>query len=119
MDPIYVPVLAALAGALIGSISSIGTIYVQSKISAKRERMKQAVELAIEDHRAARAVTEILRQAGRDVDLPPLTAFLHYHEEILRAYDSGDVTPQVLRRVREKNKAVMDAFESITADARR
>jgi hypothetical protein len=76
MDPIYVPVLAALSGALIGSLSSIGTIYIQTRISSRRERIKQAVELAIEDHRAAREVAK-MNGAGRTVMLPPITAFLH------------------------------------------
>jgi hypothetical protein len=37
MDPIYVPLLSALAGAIIGSLSSIATILIQAKVSDRRE----------------------------------------------------------------------------------
>jgi hypothetical protein len=39
MDPIYVPLLSALAGAVVGSLSSIATIFIQAKLGARRERM--------------------------------------------------------------------------------
>jgi hypothetical protein len=52
MDPIYVPLLSALAGAIIGSLSSIATILIQAKISDRRERLRQAALLAMEEFRA-------------------------------------------------------------------
>jgi hypothetical protein len=118
MDPIYVPVLSALAGALIGSLSSIGTIYIQARISSRRERIKQAVELAIEDHRAAREIAK-MSNPGRTLMLPPITAFLHYHEEVLRALDAGPLTTNTLREIRNRNKAIMAMFEEITNEGRK
>ncbi len=114
MDPIYVPVLSALAGALIGSLSSMGTIYLQARISRHRERMKQAVDLAIEDHKSALEVAKT--HAGRTVMVPPITAYLHYHEEVLQAFDTGPLTPDTLRKIRRRNKAVTDIFEEIAKE---
>jgi hypothetical protein len=51
MNPIYVPLLSALAGAIIGSVSSIATILIQAKIGERRERIRQAMMFAL-DHLA-------------------------------------------------------------------
>jgi hypothetical protein len=51
MDPIYVPLLSALAGAIIGSLSSIATILIQANISDRRERLRQAASLAMEEYK--------------------------------------------------------------------
>lgn len=49
MNPIYVPLLSALAGAIIGSAASITTIVIQAKIGDRRQKIQQATTLAIEE----------------------------------------------------------------------
>ena len=76
---VYVPLFAALGGAIIGSLSSLLTIWLQARAGARAERIKQAVQLAIDDHKAA--VQSATSRTSGTVWLPPIVAFLHYHNE--------------------------------------
>jgi hypothetical protein len=49
MDPVYVPLLSALVGAIIGSASSVAAIFIQARFSERRERIRQAMNLALEE----------------------------------------------------------------------
>jgi hypothetical protein len=49
MNLIYVPLLSALAGALIGLAASIITVIVQARFGERRERIRQAATLALEE----------------------------------------------------------------------
>lgn len=52
MDPVYVALItagAALMGAAIGQLGR----FLQTRTAARTERMKQIVQLAIEDHNLA------------------------------------------------------------------
>ena len=72
---IYVPLISALLGALIGAAASVGTVLVQSSAQNKRERRKDAVQLALEDWKTRVA---IITKKGTGA-APPLSVFVHYH----------------------------------------
>ena len=46
--PEYIPLLAGLVGAVIGSATSVVTIYLQQRAQYKRERANQIFNAAIE-----------------------------------------------------------------------
>jgi hypothetical protein len=101
MDPIYVPLLSALAGAIIGSLSSITTILVQAKISDRRERLRQAALLAMEEFKI-----QIANGNGKYV--LPFSSFLHHHMAVLQAVEDGTLTPERLRQISIADDAITD-----------
>jgi hypothetical protein len=101
MNPIYVPLLSALAGAIIGSLSSIATILVQAKINDRRERLRQAVSVAMEEFKIL-----IANADGKAV--PPFSSFLHHHVAVLQAVEEGDLTPERLKQISIADDAIND-----------
>ena len=75
MNDVYIPLLSALAGALIGSFSSIATVWIQAKLQNKRELTKIATEAAIEDYRIAYD----FKKVRGNVELRPLSAWSYFH----------------------------------------
>ena len=90
---IYVPLISALLGALIGAAASVGTVLVQSSAQNKRERRKDAVQLALEDWKTRVA---IITKKGTGA-APPLSVFVHYHARIVELAETGKLTPQAIR----------------------
>ncbi len=67
---------------------------IQSRSESRRERVRLAAQLAIEDHKVA---FEMAKLMGRG-EVPPLSMYLVYHAELLKLVASGaEVTP--LRRL--------------------
>jgi hypothetical protein len=100
MNPIYVPLLSALAGALIGSLSSIATILIQAKISDRRERFRQAASIAMEEFKI-----QIANGQGKVL---PFSSFLHHHIAILQAVEEGNLTPDRLRQISIADDAITE-----------
>jgi Na+/phosphate symporter len=98
MNPIYVPLLSALAGALIGSLSSIATIVIQTRISDHRERLRQAATLALEEYKI-----HIANAAGA---VMPFSSFLRHHIAIWEAIEQGDLTPERLKKIAADDEAL-------------
>jgi hypothetical protein len=112
MNPIYVPLLSALGGAIVGSLTSVATIYFQARINERGERLKQAVQLAIEDHKAA---IEVAKTYAQGAMIPPLTAFMHYHMEVLDAMAKESLTSEALHKIVARNKAILKVAEEVSA----
>ena len=109
MDPVYVPLLSALAGAIIGSLSSIATIVIQAKIGERRERIRQAAMLALEELKIQ------LSHARPGTAVFPISIYLHHQLAILNAIEENDLTPERLRKI----AAADDALMAATADIER
>ncbi len=92
MNDIYVPLLSALGGAVIGSLASIVAIWIQSHFQNKRDRNRLAIEAAIEDHRAG---LEVMKQTPY-ATIAPLPAFLHYHFKYLQLLEDNKVTVEAM-----------------------
>ena len=103
MTSIYIPFLSALGGAILGALFSIGAIFVQAKVAERRERIRQAVMLAMEDYKVQVQNTAI----GGDVY--PLSTFLHHHLAILEAVEDKDLTPERLRKIATADEKMVTA----------
>ncbi|MDA3807030.1 MAG: hypothetical protein PF440_03865 [Thiomicrorhabdus sp.] len=102
MSQIYIPLIAALAGTIIGSAASIITILIQSKSQEKRDDYKLAIEAAIEDHKAA---IELSKQLKKGTILP-LTSFIYFHVKYMKLIKKGDLSPESLASLREEQKGL-------------
>jgi hypothetical protein len=104
MNPIYAPLLSALAGAVIGSLSSIVTILIQARIGERRERIRQAMTLALEDRKLQVA------NASPGTGIMPMSLFLHNQLAVLEALEQNDLTPERLRKIAANDTALMEVM---------
>jgi hypothetical protein len=109
---VWIPVLAALAGALIGSVSPVVVGLVNARAESRRERLRLAVQIAIEDHKHLMAVAREKSLKHRtEIGVPPISAVLAYHVEVLEAFErAGTLDPADFVALRERAKASFEAF---------
>jgi hypothetical protein len=112
MNPIYLPLLSALAGAIVGSASSIATIVFQAKIGERRERIRQAMTLAMEDLKLQVA------HARPGTAVFPISIYLHHQMEILKAIEEEDLTPARFRKIANMDDALIKAVKDIDDEFR-
>jgi hypothetical protein len=110
---VLVPAVAALAGAFVGSLGPLLVGIIQSRAEHRRERMRLAATLAIDDQRAAIELVKLSRRGS----IPPLSTYVAYHADVLALVATGkSITPEDMVRVRERSRAVMDAVEGAQAE---
>jgi hypothetical protein len=102
-------VIAALLGALIGAAASIVTIIIQQRYQNKRELLKIASELALQDYRHR---CDILAEKGGK--MPPVSAFVHYHVQVLEHMANGTFTPETIQRLSEENGRILSAYTELS-----
>jgi hypothetical protein len=103
MNSIYIPLLSALGGAIIGSLSSIATIFVQAKVAERRERIRQAALMAMEEYKVQ------VQNAPDGGKVYPVSAYLHHHLAILEAVEENDLTPDRLRKIATADEKIVTA----------
>jgi hypothetical protein len=101
--------LGAAVGAAIGVLGP----WLQTRTAARTERMKQIVQLAIEDHKSG------LEQArhqqtlnGGKIYIAPLVPRLQYHAAVLDAIDRGKLDKAKLQQIRAESKELDELTRS-------
>ena len=107
---VMIPLIAALVGALIGSLTSIATMWFQQRAQSRRERLKVASELAMQDYKNS---LELAKTGGKGARVFPVATYQHFHYEILTALDEGNLNRNELHRIKERNHDLMRAFEEV------
>ena len=110
MEEVYIPLVSGLVGALIGALASIITIWIQSRTQDRRERLRHAAELALEDYKLQ---LELANKSGKSVSIPPVVIFLHYHSELMELMEKGKVNPENLKKLAERNEQIMGATKEL------
>jgi hypothetical protein len=108
--------IAALVGAAIGSMSSIATIYIQSKIRDRRDKLKQAYDLALEDYKIQ---IESARRSGVQTAVLPITAFVYHHLQVMNALERDELTPEKMREITTKSDKMFKLIQEIEDAYRR
>lgn len=115
MEQNYVALLSGLVGALIGAAASIATVTVQAHYQARRERMRVAVEAGIEDYKAALEMSK--RHSGPGpLQLSPLSAYIHFHAEVLEALEAGPLSPETMRDIYRRQSEIRKVIREATDD---
>ncbi len=109
MEATYVPLISALVGAVIGSLSSIGIILIQSHFQNKREITKHAIELPLEDFKIR--LEHIKEVGGRAL---PLAVFIHYHINLMRLATKDELTPEALEHLSARQEELIQAIAKIS-----
>ena len=110
----YLPLITGLIGALIGAGTSIVTIWLQLKSQERRERVKLASELALED---VKQTLEIAKTLNKRSSIPPLSVYQHYHLQVLDALEKRALTKEKLQEIMKENKSVIEAIPNPKEDA--
>jgi hypothetical protein len=113
MDAVYLPLLSALAEAIIGSAASITTVVIQARIGERRERIRQAMTLALEDFKLQ------IAHAKPGTVFPPISTFLYHQLAVLKAIEDNDVTPERLRKIAAMDDTLMKTAIEIDDEFRR
>jgi hypothetical protein len=110
----YLSLISGLVGAVIGAAASITTIFVQSKLQAKRERTKEALALALEDWKTRLAIAK--DQGGTAL---PLSVFVHYHSKLVQHAEEGTLTPQAIRALSAEQDELLSTLREVQEESRR
>lgn len=102
----WIPLVSALAGALIGSATSIATLWIQGRRDEQRHLRDKAVELALTDYKYR---AEILSEMGGG--LYPISLHFAYHLELLEEAAKGKLTPEAMERISENHTALRDFID--------
>ena len=98
----YIPLIAGvigaaagLVGALIGSLTSIGTIFIQQRAQNKRERHNQVITAATKHFELAIRMAEI---NGRG-SVQPFAVYLEHQYELYELLEKGELNKETLKEV--------------------
>lgn len=109
----YIPLLSGLIGALIGATASIATIIVQSRSQNKRERIKMAAQIAMEDVKIS---MEIALKSGKRTVIPAPTVYLHYHMKLMELLENNNLDSITLRLLTEENRKIIDSLKLLNSE---
>ncbi len=109
----YIPLLSGFIGALIGAFASIVTIIVQSRAQSRRERIRMAAQIAIEDLKMS---IETASKSGKRASIQPPTVYLHYHMKLMELLENNRLDAVTLRLLTEENRAIIDSLESLNRE---
>jgi len=87
---VWVPVIAALAGGLIASVAPIVVGLVQSHAEHRRELLRLATQLAIEENNAALAAVKLM--PGKSASITPTALNLVFHLKLLTLLAKGPIS---------------------------
>jgi hypothetical protein len=113
LEPGYVAALSGLIGALIGSASSIATMFIQGRMRDKRERSKQLTDMALAEFKMH---LDFATSGKGPSAVGPPSAFLHHNDLVLKAIESGSFTPE---RAREISFLVDEMYDVVNEVERR
>lgn len=104
--------LSGLVGALIGSLTSIGTLFIQNAFQNRRESKRLIFETAFKDYE--------LRFRYEAEGTPRRAAFpviLAYHEKMIELIEKKKLTPEAAREILaaqvEMGEALQKAVENM------
>lgn len=104
------PALTGLAGVIIGSIGSVFRDLWQSRAEHRRERMRLAVQLAVEQHRMWMEVGKT-----RPIQTPPLLITLLLQADLLADLASDrEVTPERLARLHARSSELHRTLQTLS-----
>jgi hypothetical protein len=109
----YIPLISGLIGALIGATASIATIIVQSRLQDKRERIKMATQMAMDD---VKTNVEIALKSGRKAVIPPPIVYLHYNIKLMELIESDKLDSNTLRIITEENRKLIDSLKLLNKE---
>jgi hypothetical protein len=108
-ENVLLPAITGLLGALIGSLGSIVTSLFQSRVEHRRERVRLAVQLTIEQHRIW---ADVDKAKGSESQAPVLTLLSNF--DMLSEMTSGHtISPDMLAKQYGRFMEMRDTLEGL------
>jgi hypothetical protein len=92
----------------VGAASSIITIWIQARINDRRERMRQAATLAMEEFKIHAGIASA---SGMVVE--PLSIYLYHQTLVMKALDEDNYTPKRIKEIADQVFRLVDANRKI------
>ena len=105
-NPYWIAVIG-LVGALIGALSSIITIYIQVRITGKREKSKLIFNTALEEHKK-RIDHEMAIKSGASI--PPLVTAILWYYKILKLLEKDKLNTKTIENLDKEYTPFEDYF---------
>lgn len=105
------PAIAGLLGALIGSLGSVVTSLFQSRAEHRRERVRLAVQLTIEQHRIW---ADVDKTKGGESQAPVLT-LLSYFDTLSELTSGRTISPDILVKQYGRFMRMRETLEDLRA----
>ena len=97
--------IAALLGAFIGAIGSVGGMIIQQRSQSRRDLLKIAADLASEDWKNR---YELISKRGGS--LPPVSAFVRYHHKVLTALAEDNFSEEFIVNLSREQERILAAY---------
>lgn len=91
---IYVPLLSALVGALVGTAGTVATVLIQARRDDRRHRREMVFKLATEQQAAH---IELARASGGG-QIQPVDIYLMHALSLLELLEEGNLTKESLEK---------------------
>ena len=86
---VWVPAIAALVGALVGSLGGVITQIIHGTAERRREMLPLAVQLAVADHDSNIKRAEAWAEKGKQVRIMPVVLHVDFHARFLKLVESA------------------------------
>lgn len=100
--------VAGLIGAAIGALASVGGLFIQQRVQARHERVRMAVDLAIQDQEKD---IELAKHSGRRTLIAPLAAYVMYHLSVLDVLAKGNASKDQIEKLSAQFEVTLAAFK--------
>ena len=103
--PFWIPLLSGLLGALIGSASSLGAVFIQTRAQKNRDQIRLIVEAATEEYKGAK---ELMKLPGGPRNYWPLSVYIYYHTRFLNLIEENRLSPESMEKMDEEMSRVYE-----------
>jgi len=98
---VYVPLFSGLVGAIVGAAGSVATVWLQLRSQDRRERLRQATTLALEEFKVH---IDLAASGKGPPGVMPISVLSHFYAEVLAALDRGDLTVETMKGIQQRNR---------------
>ena len=116
MSEVYLPLISALVGAIIGAAAAVLTVYLQLKSLERRDRVHQAAALASEER--AFLIDKSEKEKTKLI-LPPMSLFIDHYVSLLKVVEKDGLTPRAIRRLQARRDKLWDFAVQLEADRKK
>lgn len=112
MDAGLLAAVFGLAGALIGSASSVVTIIAQSRLKDRRDRSKQLLDLSLAEFSHH---LDLAKSNGGGAILP-IAAYIYNNQLILKSIEDGSFGPETMSEIAQKGDDLVKAINKMETE---
>lgn len=111
---VWIPLLSAFAGALIGSLTTIAAIFIQAHFQNKREHWHSIIEASLHDHKQGLEAAKLSQNRRL---LSPLVAYIYYNSKVITLLSKDQLSKESLEKLGKEMDQIHDVFRKKNENA--